>query len=161
MTDPSASDAKPLNSPPNRPVSSRTHDWRKSRIFSLVLSTFLIIALLAMHALEIARLAANHEGVGLLPFCLVPLVLVLLSLYIPSPAWSKTGRSRLARPHGLAWIGLVTFWSLWMTATVGIKLWSFTKVKGFIGEAAYNGTDSKYRYSDRVVSDLIGPKTGC
>jgi hypothetical protein len=41
-----------------------------------------------------------------------------------------------------------------MTATVGIKLWSFTKVKGAIGDAAYNGTDSKYAYSDRVVGHL-------
>ena len=149
----SSTTAKPLISNARSDRSSRSASSGKSRIILLVLSTFLIIALIAMHALEIARLHTDHQGIGLLPFCFVPLFIVLLSLYIPSPAWSEHGWSRPARPHGVAWMALVSFWTLWMTATVGIKLWSFSRVEHAIGEAKYNGNDTKYPYSDRLVSD--------
>lgn len=130
-------------------------NWRKTRISLLILATFLLVALFAMHALEIARLAADHQGVGLLPFCFIPLIVVLVSLYLPSPAWSQGGFARPVRPHGLGWMGLVSFWALWMVATVIVKLWSFSSVKKHIGEAAYNGKDSKYPYSDRIVDNVV------
>jgi len=115
MVPPSGEDVKMI--PPSHPRTLQSRNtgstwsgqWRKARIALLVLSTFLIIALFAMHVLEIARLSSDHQGIGLLPFCFIPLVIVLASLYLPSPAWSRGGWSRPARPHGLAWIFLVSF----------------------------------------------------
>jgi hypothetical protein len=39
-----------------------------------------------------------------------------------------------------------------MIVTIAVKLASYGKVEKLIGEAGYNGVDSKYPYSDRLVS---------
>ena len=137
---------------PRDHIATSRAKWPKLRVTLLVLSTIFLVCLLAMHALEIARLVADKQGVGLLPFCFVPLLLVLISLYVPSPAWSAGGWHRPARPHGVSWMVGVGLWSLWMMATVIV---TFSKVKNAIGEAAYNGVDSKYPYSDRLVSRIV------
>lgn len=126
--------------------------WPKFRGFLLVAMAVLLVANLAMHVLEIARLAVNQQGIGLLPFCFVPIIIVLISLWVPTPAWSKGGWRKPARPHGMAFFALVNFWLIWMAVTVGVKLWSLSTVEKAIGQAAYDGPDSKYPESDRIVS---------
>ena len=104
-----------------------------------------------MHALEIARLSANHQGIGLLPFAFVPLVIVLLSLWVRVPTWS-IARVGPARPHGWSWLIVVCTWAVYMAVAEGVKLWSYSKVQEAIGSASYNGPDVKYPYSDKIVS---------
>lgn len=128
--------------------------WPKTRLTLFILASFFLIALLAMHALEIARLSANKQGIGLLPATLVPLVIVYISLFLPTPAWSRGGWRKPARPHGLAWISGIVCWSLWMIITIGVKMWSFSRVYNEIGVEAYDGVGSKYPYSDKIVSSL-------
>lgn len=106
-----------------------------------------------MHALVIARLATNHQGIGLLPFQFVPLLLVLISLYVAAPAWSRGGFRRPARPHGVTWMIGVGLWSAWMIIVQGIRIWSYSKVYNAIGPLAYDGVNSQYLYSDKLVSD--------
>jgi hypothetical protein len=124
----------------------------KIRIAALVLTTCFLVAVLAMHILEVARLAVDNQGVGLLPFTFVPIIVLLISLYLPAPAWSRWGFIRPPRPHGLSFATLVTFWCLWMMITAGIKMWSYSQVEKLIGEATFNGAISRYPYWDRIVS---------
>jgi hypothetical protein len=125
--------------------------WPKTRLALLIIDDFLLVAILAMQILEVARLAVDGQGVGLLPFTFIPPIIILVSTHIPTPAWSKGGWARPARPHGISWIGGISFWGLWMIVTIAVKLASYGKVKKLIGEAVYNGVDSKYPYSDRLV----------
>ncbi|ORX36284.1 hypothetical protein BD324DRAFT_628157 [Kockovaella imperatae] len=120
----------------------------------LVIITFLLVALVAMHALEIARLSANHQGIGLLPFVFVPLLLIIVSLYVPTTAWSRDGFTKPARPHGLVWLIGVTLYCLWMSATYGVKIWSLKAVYNVIGMRAYDGVNSQYKESDKVVDSV-------
>ena len=108
-----------------------------------------------MHVLEIARLAANHQGIGLLPFLLVPPIVILVSFWVPAPAWAKGGWSKPARPHGVGFVVGVCVWAVWMMVTMGVKLWSLSKVKHQLGKDAYDGMVSKYPYSDKIVSDWM------
>lgn len=133
--------------------------WPKTRLALLIIDDFLLVAILAMQILEVARLATDGQGVGLLPFTFIPPIIILVSTHIPTPAWSKGGWARPARPHGMAWIGGISFWGLWMIVTIAVKLASYGKVKKLIGEAEYNGVDSKYPYSDRLVSRTSTPLT--
>lgn len=126
----------------------RANGSKTARILTIIL-TFFLVANIAMHALEIARLAANHDGIGLLPVCFVPLVFVLISLYTTRPRWSP---SNPANSQNAAWAVGVALWALWMVITVGVKLWSLSAVEGVVGARAYNGPDSKYPESDKVVS---------
>ena len=139
------------NAHPTTPVPLRP-SWPKTRRALLIISTLLLIALFAMHALEIARLAANHQGIGLLPFCFVPLLLVLISLYVPSTLWSRNGFKRPARPHSVIWCIAVSVWCICMSVTYGVKIWSVSRLHTAIGTQAYDGSESKYPYSDKIVS---------
>ncbi|RSH94524.1 hypothetical protein EHS25_004327 [Saitozyma podzolica] len=97
--------------------------WPKTRLALLIIDDFLLVAILAMQILEVARLAVDGQGVGLLPFTFIPPIIILVSTHIPTPAW--------------------------------IKLASYGKVKKLIGEAVYNGVDSKYPYSDRLIDNIV------
>lgn len=43
-----------------------------------------------------------------------------------------------------------------MIIVEGIRIWSYSKVYNAIGEAAYDGINSQYLYSDKLVSGLLG-----
>lgn len=132
---------------------------RITRLILLILCTFLLIALIAMHALEIARLAASNYGIGLLPFCFVPLLVVLYSLYRPTPAWDRRGereRGQKARPHGCWWMLFVGIWAVWMAVMYGVKLGSLAGVFDKVGQGVYD-KGSLYKYADRVVSTCTIP----
>jgi hypothetical protein len=98
-------------------------------------------------------LAVSNYGIGLLPFCFVPLVIVFSSLLLPTPAWNKRGE-KIARPHGCWWILFVGFWSVWMAITYGIKVSSLRRVYNALGEERYDA-GSMYKYSDRIVSPTM------
>jgi len=129
--------------------------WPRARYAFLVISQLLLFALFAMHALEIARLSVDGQGVGLLPFLFVPLIIIWISLLVPAPAWSRGGWAKPARPHGMAFFIGVCVYCCWMMITVGIKLWSYSKVEKLLGPAQYNGVDSKYPYSDRIIDNVV------
>ncbi|RXK41232.1 hypothetical protein M231_01382 [Tremella mesenterica] len=128
--------------------------YPRTRIFLLYLTTFILIALLAMHALEIARLSTNHNGVGSLPSLFFPLLVVLGSLYLPFHAWGMTTRNKV-RLHGVIWTLGTVVWAVWMCITVGVKLWSYSVVKRFLGTEGYDGIDSQYKYSDRLIDNIV------
>ena len=134
--------------------------WPKVREALLWISLFLLVALVAMHVLEIARLSVDNQGIGLLPATLVPIIIVAISLFLPTPAWSRGRWSRPARPHGEIWVAGVSLWCLWMIITVGIKLWSYSAFVHTMGEATFNAVNSAYLYGDRLVSRWCSFHTG-
>jgi hypothetical protein len=109
-----------------------------------------------MHAIEVARLAVNARGVGLLPLVFVPLVLVCVSLYVRVAAWSAAHAVR-AVPHVRLWIAGVVCWAVWMAVANGVKVSSIVATRQALGTQAYDGADSRYKASDQIVSRLLFP----
>lgn len=103
-----------------------------------VLYSFLIVASIAMSALEIARLARAHLGVGLLPFIFVSLILAAalrstdgLGGYVSVWKWANLG----------LWLALV--------ATTSVKVAGEAKE----GTGARKGT--KYPNSDELTDVAV------
>ncbi|KAK0542900.1 hypothetical protein OC861_006651 [Tilletia horrida] len=109
-----------------------------------VLYALLIIAAFLMNILQIVRLALANRGVGLLPFNLAGILIVLFMMVVPTPA-HRSARTKTS-------LAILFYWTM-LIAFTGVAIGTMQKLNGIEDR---KGTE--YLLSDELID--VGVQIG-